>query len=255
MERVRVTLTQTARRKRSFRPVPLAAKAAGSAIDILSLQRSIGNVRTERVIRRLQDDHPGRIPTLAQGGNPTQLNVDPEARSASLTHPVQRFVESEHMEIGADATKGKHGETKTVELAPDYRVIYGEMVAMGGDYFGGIAQKRLLAAKRGPGAETREEIEYVRVREDFTGRKSARTTYSEEAKKSADKRYYTLAASNPSHFVNPETGDTGRSTLERAKAKHYDVEWIGLVAKLKEVPSNAVGHYRKGHLIAIAEAM
>ena len=157
------------------------------------------------------------------------------------------------MEIGPTPRRGSTGNED--ELAPDYRVIYGEMVAMGGDYFGGIAQKRLLAAKRRPGAETREEIKYVRVCGDFTGRKSARTTTVRKLRNrptSVTTRWQ--RRTRPTSAI-PETGDTGRSTLERAKAKHYDVEWIGLVAKLKEVPSNAVGHYRKGHLIAIAEAM
>ena len=177
---------------------------------------------------------------------------------------AQRFDSFEHKEIGDDATKGVHGETKTVELAPDYRVSYGEAVAMGGDYFGGITELRAIAAVPGKGAGTREEIEYVR-RVDLPNISDAERTqrtkeFSEAAVQAAEKRYYKLASNNASHFANPEKGDTAKSTLEKGKATHQETEVVfdsinHFTTKLKTLPNNAAGYYRMNHLQAIGEAV
>ncbi|HWU86471.1 MAG TPA: DUF4157 domain-containing protein [Kofleriaceae bacterium] len=178
----------------------------------------------------------------------------------------QKFDSFEHREIGDDATKGQHGETKTVELAPDYRVTYGELVALGGDFFGSIDEVRRLAAVPGKGAGTREEIDYVRrvkLPHISADEQAARTKeFSAAAVQAADKRYYKLAANNASHFANPETGDASKSTLEKANATHQEPDGVAFnselgtfTAKLKTVPNNAAGYYRKNHLIAIGEAV
>jgi Domain of unknown function (DUF4157) len=185
-----------------------------------------------------------------------------EGRATAGT--AQRFESFEHRDIGDDATKGAHGEVKTVELAPGYRLSYGEVVSLGGDYFGGISELRAIAAVTGKGAGTREEIEYLRrvkiphLSEDEQARRTKE--FSEAAVKAADKRYYKLAANNASHFVNPEKGDENKSTADKMKTTHPEAvltqEGPGRLAlKMKPVPSNAVGHYRMNHLQAIGEAV
>ena len=166
---------------------------------------------------------------------------------------AQHFESDEHAEIGDDATKGAHGEKKTVELAADYRITFGEMVAMAGDYFANIGQMRTLAANPGKGAGTREELEYVRVVK-IHGNEDAEDNYSESARKAADKRYYGLAADNRSHFLNPNEGDTGRSTKDKIHDQVDDKsDFVALVTHAKK-PSGAPGYYRHGHIRALAEA-
>jgi hypothetical protein len=177
---------------------------------------------------------------------------------------AQKFDSFEHKEIGDDATKGSHGETKTVELAPGYRVSYGEMVALGGDFFGSIEQLRAIAAVPGRGAGTREEVEYLRrvklphLSEDEQARLTKE--FSEPAVAAADKRYYKLAASNASHFANPETGDAAKPVSEKLKGagqpgKPGNGDPAQFASKLAAPANNAAGHYRMNHLKAISEAM
>src|SRR5687768_2886200 len=123
------------------------------------------------------------------------------------------------------------------------------MVAMAGDHFESIEQMRAFARKPGTGPGTREELEYVRV-VAIHGLKSREKEFSEKARQAADRRYYALAARNPSHFVNPEARDTGRSTAEKAAAHHIEV----INGVLTEVPNNAIGFYRRNHIRAIIEA-
>src|SRR5206468_10287604 len=82
----------------------------------------------------------------------------------------------------------------------------------------------------------------------------------EAAAHAAEKRYYKLASNNASHFANPEAGDTAKSTLDKAKATHQEVEVSvdaagHIASRLKTVPSNAAGYYRMNHLVAIGEAV
>jgi hypothetical protein len=180
---------------------------------------------------------------------------------------VQKFDSFEHKEIGDDATKGEHGETKTVELAPGYRVSYGEMIALAGDFFGSIEQLRAIAAVDGKGAGTREEIEYLRRVKipNLPDKQQTALTkqFSQAAVHAADLRYYKLASSNASHFANPQTGDTDRSTAAKIGnsgeqlqevTKGDDGLWH-LGARLIAVTNSAAGHYRLNHLKAIGEAM
>jgi hypothetical protein len=170
---------------------------------------------------------------------------------------AQKFDSFEHREIGDDATKGAHGETKMVQLAPDYRVTYGEMVALAGDFFGSIEQLRAIAAVNGKGAGTREEIEYLRrakLPQLSDDEQTKRTKeFSEAAVRAADKRYYKLAASNASHFANPEKGDETKPTAEKLKGAGEAVK-VG-DQMLMATPNNAAGHYRLNHLKAIGEAV
>lgn len=149
---------------------------------------------------------------------------------------IQRFGAREHKAMG-DIGSGK----KMVELAPNYHITYGEMVAMAGDHFESIEQMRRFAKKR-KGKESRAEIEYVREwKLKQKGRK-----YDKEAKDAATKRYYALAGRNRSHFINPAKGDESRSTKDKAK----DVKRI----KGVDVPQNAIAGYHLNHAKAIREA-
>lgn len=162
---------------------------------------------------------------------------------------VQRFESDEHREIGDDATKGDKGQVRSVQLAADYNITYGEMVAMAGDFFASLSQMQSLAKNVGTGAGTREEIEYVRVVK-VHGHESKESKFSEAARKAADKRYYQLAANNRSHFLNPETGDEKKSVSD--KADDTITVWEGW--KRVKKPSGATGYYRQYHIQALEQA-
>jgi Domain of unknown function (DUF4157) len=153
---------------------------------------------------------------------------------------IQRFESHEHEQIGTAGSNGARGETQMVELAPGYRVTFGEMVAMGGDFFTNIEEMRRIAANVGTGAGTREEIEYVRQVKvpHYTPAQitALEANFSESAMHAANERYYRLAANNPSHFVNPN-GVSG--TMSRA---------------LQGNPTGAVSNYRDRHRQAVEEA-
>ena len=164
---------------------------------------------------------------------------------------AQHFEEEEHAKIGEEAV----GSGAMVHLAPGYWVGYGEMVAMAGDHFESIDQIRDLAAKPGPGAGTREELDYVRTVkvEDV---KRAADHFSSGAKDAADKRYYRLAANNPSHFQAPGKGDAARPVGERAKdvLSISVTEYFPFRVKEVRVPLNAVAAYHMNHAQALVEA-
>jgi hypothetical protein len=74
-----------------------------------------------------------------------------------------------------------------------------------------------LAKVPGTGAGTREEVEYV-LTVEIHGEKDREETFCEGARKAAKGRYYRMAASNPSHFLNPRDGDTSRTPQEQIAA-------------------------------------
>lgn len=197
----------------------------------------------------------GNSVVFGRGQDPSS---DPKLLAHELTHVlqqstsparsiVQRFESKEHMEIADDATRGAQGEVRSVELAPDYRLTYGEMVAMAGDFFGNLQQMRDFAnAKSVKGAGTREELEYVRIVK-VHGREDREKEFSEGARKAVDARYYGLAANNRSHFLNPKTGDTEKAIGDKAE----DSVGQGEAAR----PSGAPGYYRRYHRQAIREAV
>ena len=155
---------------------------------------------------------------------------------------AQRFEESEHMKIGNAATEGKHGEAQTVVLASDYRITYGEMVAMA-DHFESLDQMRIFASnKKRTGAGTREEIEYVRVVKVLK-QEDKKDSFSKSASKAGDDRYTKMAFDNAAHFPNPKLGDDQRSASDKAG----DVDRKGQ-------PANAEARYSKYHLQALKEA-
>src|SRR5262249_51053926 len=136
-------------------------------------------------------------------------------RIAAAGPVTQLFEESEHEKIGSLASQGRHGETRTVELAPGYGVTFGELVAMGGDHFESIDEIRQLASVDGTGPGTREEVEYVRIVK-IAGNKDAAPRFSDGARKAADQRFNRLAAANETHFPFPGRGEADRSVADQA---------------------------------------
>jgi hypothetical protein len=176
----------------------------------------------------------------------------PLSRVGAAAPVAQHFEEEEHKAIGNEATGGRG-----VDLAPGYSVSYGEMVAMAGDHFESIDQMRELASKPAPGAGTREELEYVRwVKVNDVD--AMKPQFSEEARDAADKRYYRLAANNPSHFLAPGKGDSDRSVADRSQDVKTETRMDAYFPYRVEnvaIPQNAVAGYHMNHVRAIGEAV
>ncbi len=188
--------------------------------------------RRPKVPEPQQDE---RLKLAAAVGNRAFTSI---ARSA---RPLQRFVESEHKLIGdLGSTRGPELPTK-LELGPGFEVTYGDMVAMGGDWFESVQQMTDLAKIPGPGAGTREEVEYV-LTVEIHGFKDREEDFSEAARKAAKGRYYRLAADNAAHFSNPRDGDTQRTPQEQASATENGK------------PMGAAANYHDNHRNALIEA-
>jgi hypothetical protein len=221
--------------------------------NILHLQRTVGNQTVQRLVA---EGKLAPAPQSAFAGQTAGGSHKPR-KSGRVAHTIQRFGSSEHMKIGNQATQGEHGEIRTVQLADDYRITYGEMVAMAGDYFESIAQMREFAANTGTGPGTREELEYVRVVE-IHNKKDQAGSFSKSAINAAKKRYYELAGGNRSHFLNPEVGDENRTIEDKGDdlITEYRLKWQGLWPQIvtSTAPLNAGAGYRKNHFQALYEA-
>lgn len=173
----------------------------------------------------------------------------------SAAPAIQKFESPEHVTLGDDGARAADGTVGRVELAAGYTITNGEMVALAGDFFQNIDQMRRLAAQPGPGANTREEIEYARVCK-ITEDESRAGEFSEPAKAAVERRYYSLAANNASHFAAAETGDAERSVADRAgDAPHAETEPLVLARlRVPPTPANAIEGYRYNHARALAEA-
>ena len=154
---------------------------------------------------------------------------------------VARFLESEHKMIGDLGAMNGPGLAPTLELAPGFTVTYGDMVALSGDWFGSVKQLTDLAGQEGKGPGTREEVEYV-LAVEIHGEKQREKEFSDDVIKAAKKRYYTLAADNTSHFLNPEEGDRDREVREAAAAKQNGK------------PFGSAANYHDAHRDALLEA-
>ena len=142
-------------------------------------------------------------------------HVVQQLESGRAPRSVQRFEEGEHKGIG-DAATGQ----RTIYLAPDLPVSYGDIVALAGDYFGDWATLRHLANTPGITEGTRGEVRYavlVRVRADSEGTDPAVVEaqglgklFDLKAKAAVIARFNALAAHNVAHFPNPQRGDTAR---------------------------------------------
>ena len=224
------------------RPAASPWKAARPAPPMMAVQHRAGN----------------RAATALVTGGGLGMRPGPGTPSHAV---VQRFDTDEHEWLGRVASSGR-----TVAVTDDYRLTYGEMVAMAGDYFASLQQMRTLAAKPGPGAGTRDELEYVR-RVKVHGEKLA--TYDDEtiantfgfsspnpshaAKVAADARYYALAGRNQAHFLNPK-GEGG------ALADPDAMLSIAALLTVAGIPASAVlsgaaENYRLHHVSALRDAV
>ena len=199
-------------------------------------------------------------PTLAD--HALEREADEAARKAHVGQSVagaiagrvrlqapQHFESGEHKLIGDEGSAGADGEAQGVELAPGYKVSYGDIVAMAGDFFGSIEVLRAYAANPAKGPGGREEVEYVRlcrVRGDF----GQAGKFSDEAKKAADKRYYDLATKNRSHFLNASAGDQAKSVKDRDAELDPDKN----PADQNGPGLNAGSSYKEGHRNALLQA-
>src|SRR3954454_19386780 len=109
--------------RRRERPAPAGTPAATAAV--LQLQRMAGN---------------RAVTALVSGGR----------------RRLQRFNETEHKLIGDTAW----GSEESFELAPGFRISFGDAVALG-DYFDRYEDFQQLAAKEGKGPGSRGELLYV----------------------------------------------------------------------------------------------
>lgn len=219
-----------------------------STEQVLQLQRTIGNRATQRVLSRREPSEPDQ----AAAKNPVQ-EIQPATVAPGRV--IQRFGAAEHKRIG-DGPFGS-GDPQMVKLTEDYSITYGEMIAMAGDHFESIGQMRQFAANSGTGADSREEIEYVRVVE-INGKKGEKGRFSDAAINSAKARYYKLAGGNDSHFLNPVAGDTARAPSDKADDVHQELrlQWQGFIPQVTSVtlPNNAGAGYRRNHVQALMEA-
>ncbi len=141
---------------------------------------------------------------MAAGGQSIAGMVKGTARRSV----AQYWNEWEHRFSGnksaESASEGEPAElsAKTVLLAADYTLEFGEMTAMSGDYFENVEHMRQLARnKQHKGVGTREELEYVRVVK-VLGNKILENNYSQEVINVVEERHHKLAGKNSSHFTN-----------------------------------------------------
>ena len=197
-----------------------------------------GRERERRPQEQPPQHHDDKLKLAATLGNQAFASLARSSRQRTL----QRFVESEHKLIGdLGSTKGPVVVPPELELAPGVKITYGDMVAMGGDWFESVQQITDLAKIPGPGPGTREEVEYV-LTVEIHGKKDKEEDFLETTRKAAKARYYKLAASNPSHFLNPRDGDTSRTTEERVAASESGK------------PMGAGANYHSNHRNALIEA-
>jgi hypothetical protein len=159
---------------------------------------------------------------------------------------VQRFGESEHKFIGDRATKGA-----TIALAPGVVVTHGDLVGLGGDYFGSFDELNDLVLKPGIKKGTRGEVMYalhVRIRDEPESLNMGKL-FDDSAKTAVMSRYYELASDNPEHFTNPLKGDAKLST--RTKATRRDRTTWDQALGLPGTPIGGGGNYRENHERAV----
>ncbi len=227
---------------------------------IMYLQHMVGNQAVQRLIA--DEQHYGEA-TEAHPNISQVESLSPSVMLSSPSQTVQRFNSNEHKRIG-DGDTSTGAEVQKIELAPGLELTYGDMVAMAGDFFVSIEQIREFAKRPGPGPETQEEIRYVRdvkIYEDSLPKEEIERRakpFSKGAKDNADRRYYTLAGNNASHFVNPEKGDADRSIGEKAGGLDWESpdvwrEISNTEIKSTDMPSG-VAAYRQYHIKALVEA-
>lgn len=208
-----------------------------------------------RAVGQVGDAHEHHADTVAAAvvrGESVAALLGPSGASSAVP-TVQRFASDEHQTLGDQATGGR-----MVSLAPDYQLSYGDMVAIAGDYFESIDQLRSLAAVPGPGAGTREEIDYVIERYVRGGDGKG---CSADAREAADARYYRLLGQNDAHYLNnqrEEQADTAERRAGRTAGATASpvtgADDLFASIRLDKLAANAAGAYRRGHVRALREA-
>jgi hypothetical protein len=178
---------------------------------------------------------PGAARLAATIGNRAFTSLARGAR------PLQRFVEAEHKLIGDLGASRGPALAPELELGPGFKVTYGDLVAMSGDWFESVKQMQDLAAVDGPGAGTREEVEYV-LTVEIRGERAREEDFGGTARKAAKARYYRLASKNSAHFANPREGDAGRDPHDAVTASEGGK------------PFGAAANYHDNHRNALLEA-
>ena len=159
-----------------------------------------------------------------------------------LNHPIQRFGEKEHRNIGDWATN--RGYVRLGDKG--YVLSYGEMVALAGDLFPSLDYMVKLANKPGKGPDSQEALDYARyIKVGRRRQQDARTTkqtveddmnsgfpgeearydpnsYSPATRKAVDEMYYKLAVNNASHFNAPRGKDAGKEWQDRPGASGHN---------------------------------
>ncbi|MBU3967815.1 MAG: DUF4157 domain-containing protein [Euryarchaeota archaeon] len=124
-----------------------------------------------------------------------------QQRSAPLLDNIQRFSYGEHQSVGDIGSGGKY-----VILfegrggLPEYKISYGEMVALAGDYFGSLDEMKRLAST----ASGQRKLDYARSK---GGAVNEPIGITEEEKKEIDDLYFRLNLSNFHHFSRTTTHD------------------------------------------------
>lgn len=181
---------------------------------------------------------------VVRGESAEQL-LGPAMATRTNSPAVQRFAADEHQQLG-----DKGSGNAMVELAPGYRLPFGDVVALAGDHFESIEQMRRFAVKR-EGKESRNEIEWARMWK--LNAPSVRAWSDAEARESQERRYYELAGRNQSHFVAPREKDRGASPAESSGIGNDRGE-LAAARFMGGLPKNAPAGYRSNHIRAIYEA-
>jgi len=127
---------------------------------------------------------------------------------------IHRFVGEEHRQIG-EAGSGKATTDLNIgtDAAPEL-LTYGEMVAVAADYFESLDQMRTLAATQ----NGRDQIRWARWK--AVGGGTGEPAVAADVRTAVTNRYFTLAASNISHF---SAGGTARNSYQEYHLKALDL--------------------------------
>jgi hypothetical protein len=132
---------------------------------------------------------------------------------------VQRFASIEHVAIGNEATTvGPSGAPESTGIRfsenPADVLNFGEIVAMGGDFFASIDEMRSLSAD----PFGRRQLAFARAKVNGSALPD-----DADAKKAVMDRYYALAAKNFSHF---SAGGTGQDAYETGHIRALKLAWM-----------------------------
>ena len=165
--------------------------ASGPYLDVLSLQRTVGNAAVARLARA------GRLP-----------GVGPGRRRGMAPRTLARFIGVEHEQLGNEATGSQR-----VSIGGGVTLTWGQIIALAGDQIGSI-DELLAYGSRDPARRTR-----LRAAFDKDELKSVPPELTEAATpadvKAQDSEYLDLVMHNITHFP-----DAGKAIGEWSR--HHD---------------------------------